>query len=112
MGQKDLKMGQKCLGLVWFGLVWLCCEPNWSELTPKILTASCSDFQSSSQTPRNQTFNFAILDNLKKVLNSAMTQDHNLAIPNHTIPNQDILGLFLGVFGPFLGRKISFPQCF
>ena len=67
MGQKDLKMGLKRLGLVWFGLVWLGCEPNWSELTPKILTASHSDFQSTSQTPKNKTFNFAILDNLKRV---------------------------------------------
>ena len=64
MGQKDLKMGLKCHGLVWYGLVWLGYEPIWSELKPKILIASHIEFQSSSQTLRNQTFNFAILDNL------------------------------------------------
>ena len=34
-----------------------------------------------------------------------MIQDHNFAIPNPTIPNQDILGQFLGHFHPFLGQK-------
>ena len=34
-----------------------------------------------------------------------MIQDHNLAIPNPTIPKQDILGPFLGHFHPFLGQK-------
>ena len=28
MGQKDLKMGLKCLSLVWYGLVWLGCDPG------------------------------------------------------------------------------------
>ena len=37
---------------------------------------------------------------------------HNLAIPNHTIPNQDIFGPFSGLFDPFFGQKISFPPCF
>ena len=35
---------------------------------------------------------------------------HNLAIPNHTIPNQDIFGPFSGLFDPFFGQKISFPH--
>ena len=34
-----------------------------------------------------------------------MIQDHNFAIPNPTISNQDILGPFLGNFHPFLGQK-------
>ena len=34
-----------------------------------------------------------------------MIQNHNFAIPNPTIPNQDILGPFLGHFHPFLGQK-------
>ena len=55
-------------------------------------------------TPRNETFNFAILDNLKRVLGSAMTQDHKLAKANQTKPNKDILGPFLGLFDPFLGQ--------
>ena len=54
---------------------------------------------------KNLTFNLAILDNLNIVLGSAMTQDHNLAKPNHTKPNQDILGPFIGLFEPFLGQK-------
>ena len=28
MGQKDLKMGLKCLGLAWYGLVWLGYDPG------------------------------------------------------------------------------------
>ena len=36
MGQKGLKMGLKCFGLVWYGLVWLSCDPNWSEKKQKI----------------------------------------------------------------------------
>ena len=35
IGQKGLKMGLKCLGLVWHGLVWLVCNINWSELKKK-----------------------------------------------------------------------------
>ena len=38
-----------------------------------------------------------------------MTQDHNLAKPNHTKPNQDILGPFIGLFDPFLGQKYQKP---
>ena len=34
-----------------------------------------------------------------------MTEYHNLVIPNHTKPNQDIFGPFLGLFNPFLGQK-------
>ena len=34
-----------------------------------------------------------------------MTQDHNLAISNQTIPIQDILGPFLGLFDPVFGQK-------
>ena len=34
-----------------------------------------------------------------------MTQDHNLAISNQTIPIKDILGPFLGLFDPVLGQK-------
>ena len=63
----------------------------------------------SSLTPKNQTFNLAILDILNIVLGSAMTQDHNLAKPNHTIPNQDLLGPFIGLFDPFLGQKYQKP---
>ena len=32
----------------------------------KITNASCSEFQNSSITPKNHTFNFANLDNLKR----------------------------------------------
>ena len=56
-------------------------------------------------SPRNLTFNFAILDKPKQVSGSAMTQDHNLTKPNRTKPNQDILGLFLDLFDQFLGLK-------
>ena len=28
MGQKGLKMGLKCPGLVWYGLAWLGCDPG------------------------------------------------------------------------------------
>ena len=38
-----------------------------------------------------------------------MTQDHNLAKPNHIKPNQDILGPFIGLFDPFLGQKYQKP---
>ena len=38
-----------------------------------------------------------------------MTRDHNLAKPNHTKPNQDILGPFIGLFDPFLGQKYQKP---
>ena len=38
-----------------------------------------------------------------------MTCDHNLAKPNHTKPNQDILGPFIGLFDPFLGQKYQKP---
>ena len=31
--------------------------------------------------------------------------DHNLAIPKHAIPNQNILSPFLGLFDPFFGQK-------
>ena len=75
----------------------------WTE--KKNPNASCIKFQNSSLIPRNQTFNFAILDNLERVLGSAMTQDHKLAKPNQTKPNQDILGPFLGLFDPFLVQK-------
>ena len=34
-----------------------------------------------------------------------MTQENNLAISNQTIPNQDILGPFLGLFDPVFGQK-------
>ena len=67
MGQKGLKMALKCFGFVWYGLVWLSFDPNWSEEKQKNPTASCSEFQSSSRTPRNQTFSLAFLDNLKNV---------------------------------------------
>ena len=53
MGQKVLKMGFKCLGLVWYVLVWLDCDQNWSELKNRIQTAFYSKFQSSFQTPGN-----------------------------------------------------------
>ena len=53
LGQNSLKMGLKCLGLVWYGLVWLVCDINWSELKRKILYASFKEFQISSQTPGN-----------------------------------------------------------
>ena len=33
----------------------------------------------------------------------------NLAKPNHTIPHQDILGPFIGLFDPFLGQKYQKP---
>ena len=36
MGQKVLKMGFKCLGLVWYVFVWLGCDQNWSELKNRI----------------------------------------------------------------------------
>ena len=35
MGQKGLKMGLKCLGLVWYGLAWAACDPG-SWLSPKL----------------------------------------------------------------------------
>ena len=38
-----------------------------------------------------------------------MTHDHNLAKTNHTKPNQDILGQFIGLFDPFLGQKYWKP---
>ena len=38
-----------------------------------------------------------------------MTRDHNLAKPNHTKPNQDILGPFIGLLDPFLGQKYQKP---
>ena len=63
------------------------------------------EFQKSSLATRNQTFNFAILDNLKRVLGSAMTHDHKMTKPNQTKPNQGILGPLLGLFDPFLGQK-------
>ena len=28
-------MGLKGFGLVWYGLVWLSCDPNWSEKKQK-----------------------------------------------------------------------------
>ena len=31
--------------------------------------------------------------------------DHNLAIPKHAIPNQNILSPFLSLFDPFFGQK-------
>ena len=34
-----------------------------------------------------------------------MTKDHNQAISNQTIPVQDILGQFLGLFDQFFGQK-------
>ena len=34
-----------------------------------------------------------------------MTKDHNQAISNQTIPIQDILGQFLGLFDQFFGQK-------
>ena len=36
----------------------------------------------------------------------ASTQGHK---PNHTIPNQDILGPFIGLLDPFLGQKYQKP---
>ena len=57
-----------------------------NELLRMHLAISCCEFQSSSKTPRNQTFNFAILDHLKRVFTSAMTNYHNLAKPNHSKP--------------------------
>ena len=39
--------------------------------------------------------------------------DHNLAIPKHAIPNQNILSPFLSLFDPFLVKseeKSFFPQ--
>ena len=35
MGQKGLKMGLKCLGLVWYGLAWAGCDPG-TWLSPKL----------------------------------------------------------------------------
>ena len=35
MGQKGLKIGLKCLGLVWYGLAWAACDPG-SWLSPKL----------------------------------------------------------------------------
>ena len=67
MGKKGLKIGLKCFGLVWYGLVWQSCDPNWSLKNQKNPTASRSEFQSSSRTPINQTFHMAVLDNLKTV---------------------------------------------
>ena len=105
IGQKVIKIGLKCLGLVWYGLVWLGCDLNWSDLKKLILAASCSEFKSFSQIPGNQTFKFVILDKLKRNLGTTMTQDHNLAISNQTIPIKDILGPFLGLFDPVLGQQ-------
>ena len=85
MGQKGLKMALKCFGLVWYGLVWLSFDPNWSEEKQKNPTASCSEFQSSSRTPRNQTFSLAILDNLKKVPQLCHTKPYYIK-PRHFRP--------------------------
>ena len=88
MGQKGLKIGLKCFSLVWYGLVWLSCDPNWSEKNQKHPTASCSEFQSSSRTLRNQTFSLAILDNLKKVSGFSHDPESQLCHtkPYHTKP--------------------------
>ena len=50
-------------------------------------------------------FQLCFLDNLKRVLGSAMTHDHKMTKPNQTKPNQGILGPLLGLFDPFLGQK-------
>ena len=58
MGQKGLEMGLKSPGLVWYGLVWLGCDPKWSEKKQENPTVSSSKFRS---------FHLAVLDNLKRV---------------------------------------------
>ena len=85
--------------------VWLGCDLNWFDLKKLITAASCTEFQSTSQTPGDQTFKLVILDKFKRNGGTAMNQDHNLAISNQTIPIQDILGPFLGLFYPVFGQK-------
>ena len=102
LGQKCLKMGLKCLGLVWYGVAWPCWVKTSSSQQKKKFQLTNLGVSNSSLTTKNQTFNFAILDNLK---NTTVTKYHNLAKPNHTKPNQDILGPFLSIFDSILGQK-------
>ena len=80
----------------WFGMVWFG-------------LARLGQYKMVWTENKNLTFNLAILDNLNIVLGSAMTRDHNLAKSNHTKPNQDILGPFIGLFDPFFGEKYQKP---
>ena len=52
-GKNDFSslLTKKWVKKAWFGMVWLGCDQNWSERENRIQTASCSKFQSSSQTP-------------------------------------------------------------
>ena len=98
-------MGLKCLSLVWYGVAWPCwVKTSWSQ-QKKRSNLLIKEFKNSSLTTKNQTFNFAILDNLKQNLYSTMTQYHNLAKPNYTKPNPGILGPFLGFFDPIFEKK-------
>ena len=97
-GKKGLEMGLKCLGLVWYGLAChsksIQADVNWK----KNPIASWSEFQDSSLPPRNQTFDFAILDTLKRVLGFS----HDLgSLTGKAKPYHTKLRHFRPIFGPF-----------
>ena len=105
LGQKGPKMGLKCLWLVWFGLIWLGCDPgswqypNFFSICPKLQIWK-SDFR---EFGRN--FKTHYKRQLELIFSDQTSLDHNLAIPNHTIPNQDILSPFLAFLAYFLGKS-------
>ena len=105
MGHKGLKMGLKCFGLVWYSLVWLSCDSNWSEKKLKNTAISCSEFQSSSITPKHQTFSLAILDKLKKDFGFSHEIGSQVCHtkPYHTKPRH--FRPISRPFDPFLGQK-------
>ena len=84
--------------MVWLGQVVIVVQYKlfWTE--KKIPNGSWSEFQNSSLTPRNQTFNFAIVNNLKRVFwfSHDPGSQTGLAKPNQTKPRH-----FRPIFRPF-----------
>ena len=101
MGQKVLKVGLKCLGLVWFGWAWSFCD-HGSWLNPKLFS-NCpkqqsweSDFWKLGRIFETQyIMHLEFLFGLEKLI---LTQDHNYsqAKPYHMKPRH-----FRPTFRPF-----------
>ena len=98
MGQKGLKIGLKCLGLVWYGLAWAACDPG-SWLSPKL----CSKL---SKIARLKVWLLGLREESQNYLNEAVeiffefrpacVDPGSQAKPYHTKPRN-----FRPIFGPF-----------